>query len=335
MRAFVLMPFREPFNGYYARIFKPALEAAGYTVERADDMYAALPVMLDIQDSIVAADMLLCEMSGRNPNVFYELGLAHAIGKPAILVSTTEDDIPFDLRHVRVISYNSGRAGFEEELRTAITKAARSTAEAPAPWPPPLRAFASPRPQLMVPMARSDGRSDHRVVDRPVNLGFDGAVTDGIPHGWFNSVGYVWRVSDRYAASAVRRNDGKPGTCLMLSNAQAAIDEFGSMMQRFPATFLAGRSIRYDGELKTKDVTGWAGLWIRADGDEVPNLVFDNMHRRGLRGTDAWARYALEVSLPSETRWLNIGVVLSGAGTIWADDLRLRVWNVSGHWEEI
>jgi hypothetical protein len=44
-------------------------------------------------------------MSERNPNVFYELGLAHAIGKPAILVAKTEEDIPFDLRHVRVIVY--------------------------------------------------------------------------------------------------------------------------------------------------------------------------------------------------------------------------------------
>lgn len=329
------MPFTEPLNGYYSKIFRPALEAAGYTVARADDIYSPRPVMLDVQESIVSADLILCEMSGRNPNVFYELGLAHAIGKPALLVSTADDDIPFDLRHVRVIHYDFRRAGWEEELRTTITKSARAAAVSPAPWPPPLQAFASPHPQLAIPIAPSNRASDHRVVNRPVNLGFDGAVADNVPHGWFNSVGYVWRASDRYEARSVLRTDGKGGACLMLSRNDAAIGEFGSMMQRFPASFLGGRTVQLDGELKTENVTGWAGLWIRADGQEVPNLVFDNMHSRGLRGTQPWSRYAVEVSLPHETRWLNIGVVLSGSGTVWADELRLRVWNSSGHWEDV
>jgi hypothetical protein len=335
MKAFVLMPFSEPFNGYYSKIFKPALEAAGFTVERADDIYSPRPVMLDVQESIVTADLVLCEMSGRNPNVFYELGLAHAVGKPAILVSIKDDDIPFDLRHVRVIHYDFRRAGWEEELRAAITKSARAAAAAPNPWPPPLHAFASPHPRLAMPIAASNRRSDHRIVDRPVNLGFDGAVVDGVPHGWFNSVGHVWRASDRYHAVAVRRDDGKKGACLMLSNDEARVDEFGSVMQRFPAAFLAGRTLQFEGELKTEDVSGWAGLWLRADGAEVPNLVFDNMGNRGPRGTEPWSRYALEANLPDETRWLNIGVVLSGSGTVWADDLHLRVWNSSGRWEDV
>src|SRR5215470_16813722 len=90
-KAFILMPFSPPFDSYYPQIFKPALEAAGYTVSRADDIFTPQPIMLDIQQSIVEADLILCEMSGRNPNVFYELGLAHAIGKPAILISRKHD----------------------------------------------------------------------------------------------------------------------------------------------------------------------------------------------------------------------------------------------------
>ena len=137
-RAFVLMPFREPIGSYYPAIFKPALEAVGYYVTRADDLFTPQPVMQDIQASILAADLILCEMSDRNPNVFYELGLAHAIGKPAILISRKADDIPFDLRHVRVILYDSTEAGWESKLREDIGAAAQAVVTSSEIWPPPL-----------------------------------------------------------------------------------------------------------------------------------------------------------------------------------------------------
>jgi SAM-dependent methyltransferase len=143
-KAFVLMPFQNPYNGYYRDIFKPALEEASYQVSRADDVFSARPIMLDIQDSIRAADLLLCDMSGRNPNVFYELGLAHAIGKPTILVSSTEQDIPFDLRHVRVILYDCHQAGWEKSLKEKIFNTAQEVSSASVIWPPPLIADKNP-----------------------------------------------------------------------------------------------------------------------------------------------------------------------------------------------
>jgi hypothetical protein len=136
--AFVLMPFCDPYNSYYEAIFKPALEDSGYRVSRADDLFEARPIILSIQTSILEADLLLCEMSGRNPNVFYELGLAHAIGRPAILVSHIDDDIPFDLRHIRVITYNYSLAGWEAKLREDIRQAVRDTNNRETIWPPPL-----------------------------------------------------------------------------------------------------------------------------------------------------------------------------------------------------
>jgi hypothetical protein len=188
---------------------------------------------------------------------------------------------------------------------------------------------------LPMPKDSLQQRPDPRVVNRPVNLGFDGAVEHGVPHGWFNSVGYVFRVSDRYQAATAPRRGGKPGDCLVFSREDGAIDEFGSLMQRFPAKFLAGRTVQFEGELKVEDVRGWAGLWMRADGATTADLVFDNMHRRPLRDTQEWARYSIEVNLPAETSWLNIGIVLCGSGTVYADDLRLRVWNDRGHWDDV
>lgn len=55
---------------------------------------------------INAAKVLVAELTTKNPNVYYELGLAHAMHKPVVLVSANEDDVPFDLQHIRVIYYD-------------------------------------------------------------------------------------------------------------------------------------------------------------------------------------------------------------------------------------
>lgn len=137
-KAFVIMPFHEPFNSYYTQIYKPALESVSYIPSRADDVFTPRPIMLDIQASICEADLILCEMSERNPNVFYELGLAHAIGRPAILVARKEDDIPFDLRHIRTVVYDYSLPGWENKLKQSVASAAIAVNEKSEVWPPPL-----------------------------------------------------------------------------------------------------------------------------------------------------------------------------------------------------
>ena len=136
--AFVIMPFKRPFDGYFSEIYSPALLDAGFAATKADDLFAPRPIMDDIRTKILEADLLLCEMSGRNPNVFYELGLAHAIGKPAILLSNAKKDIPFDLQHVRTIVYDTKMAGWELRLRKNIASAAVEVSGSAISWPQPL-----------------------------------------------------------------------------------------------------------------------------------------------------------------------------------------------------
>jgi len=136
--AFVLMPFEEPFLGYYDKIYKVALERIGFDVKKVDDIFSPSPIIEDIQTSILKADLILCEMSGRNPNVFYELGIAHSVGKPAILLSKREDDNPFDVRHIRTIIYNTEEAGWEDKLRESIRLSAKAVLESKEVWPKPL-----------------------------------------------------------------------------------------------------------------------------------------------------------------------------------------------------
>jgi hypothetical protein len=100
------MPFADPIGGYYASVYKPAIERAKLTPIRADaDIYGTGKIIDQIWKGIHAARVLVAELTGRNPNVLYELGLAHALYKPVVLVSSNKDDVPFDVQHVRVIYY--------------------------------------------------------------------------------------------------------------------------------------------------------------------------------------------------------------------------------------
>lgn len=171
-------------------------------------------------------------------------------------------------------------------------------------------------------------------VSRPFNLSFDGPLDGNQPAGWFNSLGFVDYVSTAYEARVVPRPDGGIGRCILFQNPRASDDEFGSFMQRCPAHYLAGKIIRFEGEVMTRNVEQWAGLWLRADGDREFNLFFDNMSNRPIRGSTPWTRYAIDAHLPIKTTWLNYGIVLEGRGMMWADNFRLMIWD-SGRWRDI
>jgi hypothetical protein len=104
---FVMQPFAPPLGDYYEKIFKPAIEKAGLHPVRADaEIFATGKIIDQVWRGINAAKVLVAELTSRNPNVFYELGLAHALRKPVVLVSSNEADVPFDLHHIRVIYYD-------------------------------------------------------------------------------------------------------------------------------------------------------------------------------------------------------------------------------------
>jgi hypothetical protein len=104
---FVMMPFVEPLGSYYTSVYEPAIRKAGLIPKRADDdIYGTGKIIDQIWAGINSARVLVAELTGRNPNVLYELGLAHALNRPVVLVSSNENDVPFDVKHVRVIYYD-------------------------------------------------------------------------------------------------------------------------------------------------------------------------------------------------------------------------------------
>jgi hypothetical protein len=134
---FVIMPFGGWLDDYYETIYRPAINAAGLSAHRADDLYRPSTIVNDIWAYTKRAKLLLADLTGKNPNVFYELGLAHALAKPAILVSESMDDIPFDLRALRIIVYdkNDPKWGelLQEKVRLAIKEVTRTPQEAVLP----------------------------------------------------------------------------------------------------------------------------------------------------------------------------------------------------------
>lgn len=98
-----MMPFAG-FGAVYAAIQNAAL-ANGMTCNRADDIWENATIIQDIVDLIDRSAIVVCDCTSRNPNVFYEIGIAHTLGKEVILITQSADDIPFDLRHLRYIRY--------------------------------------------------------------------------------------------------------------------------------------------------------------------------------------------------------------------------------------
>jgi chaperonin GroEL len=123
---FVLMPFKEPHLEYFAGIIQPAAGVAGLTAIKADDIYGTSPIIQDIWTQIWKARAVIADVTGRNPNVNYELGICHALGVPTVLITQNLADVPFDYRHIRCIVYDTKRVNWEEKLRLAITKTLKS-----------------------------------------------------------------------------------------------------------------------------------------------------------------------------------------------------------------
>ena len=128
---FSIMPFGGFFDQYYQNIYCPAIQEAGLDYKRADDLYRPSTIVNDIWAYTKDCELILADLTGKNPNVLYELGLAHAIAKPGIIITENLDDIPFDLRALRVIEYDKNHHDWGERLKEKITKAIKEVLNSP------------------------------------------------------------------------------------------------------------------------------------------------------------------------------------------------------------
>jgi hypothetical protein len=108
------MPLATEFDDVYDYLIRDAVSSAGYEVTRADDIRNQRNILADIVEAIRTAALVIADLSAANPNVYYELGLAHAFGKAVILLAQDIDEVPFDLRSYRVVTYTTHFARMHE-----------------------------------------------------------------------------------------------------------------------------------------------------------------------------------------------------------------------------
>src|ERR1700734_3116615 len=128
---FVMMPFGHWPDIYYKEIFIPAIKEAGMEPLRADELFSTGTVIEQIWEQIQKSKILLADLTGKNANVFYELGLAHAAVRPVVFTSANLDDVPFDLRHLRVIVYDVNDPFWGQKLKENLTAYLRNAKSDP------------------------------------------------------------------------------------------------------------------------------------------------------------------------------------------------------------
>jgi hypothetical protein len=127
-RCFVMMPFAESFDAIYRLIQRVCVEQ-GLVCTRADEDVKPGKITGKIYEAVGDAGIIIADMTGKNPNVFYEMGLAHAISDNVILLTQTPDDVPFDLKDFLHIQYSNTFDGAERlanDLSKVITTILRS-----------------------------------------------------------------------------------------------------------------------------------------------------------------------------------------------------------------
>lgn len=118
-----MMPFNAGFSAVYDTI-RAAAENVGLRCRPADDIWENPAVIQDIVSLVDKSRVVICDCTGRNPNVFYEIGIGHPLGREVILITQIDADIPFDLRHLRYVPYLNnaeGRLALQTALESRLT----------------------------------------------------------------------------------------------------------------------------------------------------------------------------------------------------------------------
>lgn len=118
-KCFVLMPFDDSYKEIYTDVYKVVCKNHNIECWRVDEISRPGSITKDIVEGILDADIVIADLTSRNPNVFYELGIAHSVGNKTIMTSQSIEDVPFDIANYRVILYKQSITG-AKELRSKL-----------------------------------------------------------------------------------------------------------------------------------------------------------------------------------------------------------------------
>ena len=141
-----------------------------------------------------------------------------------------------------------------------------------------------------------------------------------VPNGWFaagsNPAGYEIGIDN-----SVFQNGNSSA---FIESKSVKGNQFGTLMQTINAENYLGKRLQLSVYIKTKDVKGWSGMWMRIDGENYQTLGFDNMQMRPIKGTTNWNKYEIVMDIPSNSKTINYGALLGGEGKIWFDNIILQ-----------
>jgi hypothetical protein len=123
--------------------------------------------------------------------------------------------------------------------------------------------------------------------------------------------------------AGVDQADGVKGA-KFLSNKSEDGKAWASLTQAVSAQNYVGQRVRFRARVRTQDVGNWAGLWMRVDGVNPPPLAFYNSQDKPIKGTTDWQERSVVLDVPQDARAIMFGVIGSGKGTVWIDQLALE-----------
>jgi hypothetical protein len=138
-----------------------------------------------------------------------------------------------------------------------------------------------------------------------------------------------WFIAGDKPASYTLANEPSPNAdgsnIAYLKSKTTSVEGFGTMMQQFSPQQYLGKRVRVSASIRSENVKGWAGLWLRVDGENRDTLAFDNMQDRPIKGTTDWKRYEVVLDVSETARNLAMGVLLADGGQVWVDKFRIDV----------
>ena len=176
--AFVIMPYGAAFDDLYDDFIYDVLTSANFETTRADEVTASASIMNTIIASIERSCIIVVDLTDENPNVFYEMGIAHALHKPVIYLAQNVDGLPFDIKAYRVIHYTRDYAVMKT-AREELSKVASGVLDGTTEFGNP---FSDHKGEKVMPTCSADSASGSRRGD-----GGGSADTDGPPGSASNS----------------------------------------------------------------------------------------------------------------------------------------------------
>ncbi len=143
-----------------------------------------------------------------------------------------------------------------------------------------------------------------------------------VPKGWYKAGS-----SPEFYEIGIEKGAGIDGTnAATIKSVANRVRGFGTLVQNIQPGNYAGKRIRMSGYIKTDQVNGWAGFWLRIDQENssVP-LAFDNMSNRKIMGSTEWIKCEIIVDVPKKANNIAYGALLSGSGQLWFDNLSFEV----------